>query len=411
MIRSCATVNTMKSGQAQPALRAAVATTRASPARSRVPSVRRHLQLGHSILCLCQISNLTFQIPSRLLPLSFSLSVTATYCLATRHSALALVLSQISNLKSQIPFGHSPPGFPVSRVNIGSSARCYRVTDSTPALPAKDCLATRHSTLALVLSQISNLTFQVPFSLLPLAFSLSVVTPVNIGSSARCYRVTNSTPALPAKDCLATRHSNLALLFSQISNLKSQISFGLSHDPSLIPQHPSRKPEYPPLSRNIPPYPRISPLPFVTHNRFQHSHIHLNGRTRLGITPLDFQPLPWDASDSHQWQKRVSLPEQTSPIRPGIDLVYPRSVLHLFGSPGGLPRVIRRRAILLAAILGLGLNHFAIFARAHGMRTYKPRQGRKAATVVCSASAVVTLAFFKSSAQSAPTAAPQDLAS
>ena len=352
MIRSCATVNTMKSGQAQPALRAAVATTRASPARSRVPSVRRHLQLGHSILCLCQISNLTFQIPSRLLPLSFSLSVTATYCLATRHSALALVLSQISNL-----------------------------------------------------------TFQVPFSLLPLAFSLSVVTPVNIGSSARCYRVTNSTPALPAKDCLATRHSNLALLFSQISNLKSQISFGLSHDPSLIPQHPSRKPEYPPLSRNIPPYPRISPLPFVTHNRFQHSHIHLNGRTRLGITPLDFQPLPWDASDSHQWQKRVSLPEQTSPIRPGIDLVYPRSVLHLFGSPGGLPRVIRRRAILLAAILGLGLNHFAIFARAHGMRTYKPRQGRKAATVVCSASAVVTLAFFKSSAQSAPTAAPQDLAS
>ena len=33
------------------------------------------------------------------------------------------------------------------------------------------------------------------------------------------------------------------------------------------------------------------------------------------------------------------------------------------------------------------------FARAHGMRTYEPRQGRKAATVVCSTSAVVTLAF------------------
>ena len=31
-------------------------------------------------------------------------------------------------------------------------------------------------------------------------------------------------------------------------------------------------------------------------------------------------------------------------------------------------------------------------ARAHGLWTYKPRQGRKAATVVCSASAVVTLA-------------------
>src|ERR1043165_10221559 len=33
-------------------------------------------------------------------------------------------------------------------------------------------------------------------------------------------------------------------------------------------------------------------------------------------------------------------------------------------------------------------------ARAHGMRTYEPRQGRKAATAVCSVSAVVTLAFF-----------------
>jgi hypothetical protein len=33
-------------------------------------------------------------------------------------------------------------------------------------------------------------------------------------------------------------------------------------------------------------------------------------------------------------------------------------------------------------------------ARAHGMWTYEPRQGRKAATVVCSTSAVVTLAFF-----------------
>ena len=34
-------------------------------------------------------------------------------------------------------------------------------------------------------------------------------------------------------------------------------------------------------------------------------------------------------------------------------------------------------------------------ARAHGMWTYEPRQGRKAATVVCSVSAVVTLAFFE----------------
>ena len=32
--------------------------------------------------------------------------------------------------------------------------------------------------------------------------------------------------------------------------------------------------------------------------------------------------------------------------------------------------------------------------RAHGMWTYESRQGRKAATAVCSASAVVTLTFF-----------------
>jgi hypothetical protein len=37
----------------------------------------------------------------------------------------------------------------------------------------------------------------------------------------------------------------------------------------------------------------------------------------------------------------------------------------------------------------------ALAARAHGMWTYKPRQGRKAATVVCSTSAVVTLAFLE----------------
>jgi len=35
-----------------------------------------------------------------------------------------------------------------------------------------------------------------------------------------------------------------------------------------------------------------------------------------------------------------------------------------------------------------------MLVRAHGMWTYEPRQGRKAATVVCSTSAVVTLAFL-----------------
>jgi len=38
-------------------------------------------------------------------------------------------------------------------------------------------------------------------------------------------------------------------------------------------------------------------------------------------------------------------------------------------------------------------QHFRV--RAHGMWTYEPRQGRKAATAVCSASAVVTLTFFQ----------------
>jgi hypothetical protein len=44
--------------------------------------------------------------------------------------------------------------------------------------------------------------------------------------------------------------------------------------------------------------------------------------------------------------------------------------------------------------LRAGSNFFLDFARAHGMWTYEPRQGRNAATVVCSASAVVALAFW-----------------
>ena len=49
-------------------------------------------------------------------------------------------------------------------------------------------------------------------------------------------------------------------------------------------------------------------------------------------------------------------------------------------------------AILLAACVDGDYFNYE-FARAHGMRTYEPRQGRNAATVVCSASAVVTLAY------------------
>ncbi len=51
--------------------------------------------------------------------------------------------------------------------------------------------------------------------------------------------------------------------------------------------------------------------------------------------------------------------------------------------------VAARKGFLLDATMRVGLNRFA---RAHGMWTYEPRQGRKAATVVCSACAVVTLA-------------------
>src|SRR5258708_37372852 len=50
-----------------------------------------------------------------------------------------------------------------------------------------------------------------------------------------------------------------------------------------------------------------------------------------------------------------------------------------------------RFEFLLEAPARLRLNSIA---RAHGMWTHEPRQGRKAATAVCSASAVVTLAWL-----------------
>jgi len=40
------------------------------------------------------------------------------------------------------------------------------------------------------------------------------------------------------------------------------------------------------------------------------------------------------------------------------------------------------------------------------MRTYEPREGRKAATAVCSASAVVTLTFFIYDGRFDPDAGP-----
>jgi hypothetical protein len=55
-----------------------------------------------------------------------------------------------------------------------------------------------------------------------------------------------------------------------------------------------------------------------------------------------------------------------------------------------MSRMLSRETILATP----GTLGFITPARAHGMQTYEPRQGRKAATVVCSVSAVVTLAFF-----------------
>jgi len=43
--------------------------------------------------------------------------------------------------------------------------------------------------------------------------------------------------------------------------------------------------------------------------------------------------------------------------------------------------------------LGGGSILKTVFARAHGVWTYEPREGRNAATAVCSTSAVVSLAF------------------
>src|SRR5882672_5737828 len=78
----------------------------------------------------------------------------------------------------------------------------------------------------------------------------------------------------------------------------------------------------------------------------------------------------------------------------GSRYCYPNQARNASGFSA--PFVVRapRAHLVLAAAKLCGLSCARDFARAHGMRTYEPRQGRKAATVVCSASAVVTLAFF-----------------
>jgi len=82
-------------------------------------------------------------------------------------------------------------------------------------------------------------------------------------------------------------------------------------------------------------------------------------------------------------------------MRFGNDEAAMKSFKHnLFGVPPS--RVSNRLKVELQLFLLKPLPRWPRFfsARAHGMWTYEPRQGRKAATVVCSASAVVTLASF-----------------
>ena len=128
------------------------------------------------------------------------------------------------------------------------------------------------SILAVVLSQIPNLRFQIS-----LAFDLQPFLRnsreyrlfralLSDGRTPRPLRSFASRPSpLSLVHLLFSSLSALPPVSSQISNLKFQIpfAFSLSQDPSRSPKYHSRKPEYPPLSRNIPPYPRISPLPFA----------------------------------------------------------------------------------------------------------------------------------------------------
>jgi len=116
----------------------------------------------------------------------------------------------------------------------------------------------------------TNLAFPArprPTGLLPSSFRLSYLTLANIGSSARCYRIT--TPATPSRQPRPDRRPLLAFCLRPSA---------FRYDPSLTQKHPSLSPEYPPLSRNIPPYPRISLLSFS---------IATNSSTATSVSPLD----------------------------------------------------------------------------------------------------------------------------
>src|SRR6266496_779465 len=117
------------------------------------------------------------------------------------------------------------------------------------------------------------------------------------------------------------------------------------------------------------------------------------------------RPSPTQRNSKHQTPSSREVPNLKIPILKNRCLGKRRGglflSLELVACALSLSKIARRpldllsgrEHFVLAAANRPGLSCARGFARAHGMWTYEPRQGRKAATVVCSASAVVTLAF------------------
>jgi len=119
-------------------------------------------------------------------------------------------------------------------------------------------------------AQISN-----PFRLLPFAFILSEVTPVNIGYRARCYR---DHPLQPFAFILQP----------------SETAYPKPELPSPKPELPSPNPEL--SSPNVgisAPFPALSPGPVLACNSLIQHKIHESGVGFLRDTSLDCRPFPW----------------------------------------------------------------------------------------------------------------------
>ena len=181
----------MNSGHAQPPLRSMVGPNSASPA-SRGSPVAAGAASG---VVWAPAQRLALARRSfSLLPLAFRSRSSAMCCRIitrsarpsahspSRHSPLAPCPGPISNLKSEIsnPLRLLPPALRLSSltpVDIGSSAMCCRIITRSARPSAHS--PSRHSPLALVLSQISTLKFQIPFAfyLHPLAFRIKPQFP------------------------------------------------------------------------------------------------------------------------------------------------------------------------------------------------------------------------------------------